>query len=74
MSVTMMSRLSLNLHRTADHSFISTTQGDGNDDAHIPYSWTGSIDIVNPESMAYDLDNYSQSRSVRRYSKPPPRQ
>ena len=69
-----MSRVSLNLHRTADHSFISTTQADGNDEAHIPHSWTGSIDFVTPGSVAFDLDNYSQSQSVRRQSKPPPRQ
>ncbi|KJA15292.1 hypothetical protein HYPSUDRAFT_72147 [Hypholoma sublateritium FD-334 SS-4] len=73
MSVTMMSRLSLNLYRTADHSFISTTQGHG-DEAYIPYSLTGSIDIVNPESMAFDLDNYPKTQSLRRYDKPPPRQ
>jgi hypothetical protein len=58
----MMCRLTLNLHRTADKGLLST-DASGAGDRQISDDWTDSLDIVSPQSMAYEMEQDPQPRS-----------
>jgi len=61
-SVTLMSRLTLNLHRTADKGLLST-DATNTEDRFTSGVWTDGLDIVSPESMAYEMEQNLRPRS-----------
>ncbi|KAF8198484.1 hypothetical protein BJ912DRAFT_951533, partial [Pholiota molesta] len=64
-SVTMMCRLTLNLHRTADKGLLSTGAS-SRGDRQISDDWTDSLDIISPQSMDYEMEQNPQPRSRSR--------